>query len=95
MSANRDIDDILLNKSRRTKQEQEKVDEIKTACATGCAVVLLAPVLYTLVILLAWNVGIEPFFKTLGNISVWQALGLAFALMILQSLVGAARGNKQ
>ena len=77
----------------KTKQEAE--EELKTACATGCAVVILAPILYTLVILLAWNVGIEPFFKTLGNISVWQALGLAFALMILQSLVGAARGNKQ
>jgi len=77
----------------RTKQEAE--DEMKASCAMAGVALILVPLISTLMILFAWNVGIEPFFKTLGNISVWQALGLAFALMILQSLVGAARGNKQ
>lgn len=92
MSANRDIDDILLNKPREAKQQNE-VDQRKL----GCIVVFATPIVFTLMLLFAWNVGIEPFFKTLGNISVWQALGLtvgfSVALVLLLTLVTAVRGK--
>ncbi len=95
MSTDRDLNDILSG-TRKTKQEENDAAVVKGG--TACAVILVVPVIYTLVILFAWNVGIEPFFKTLGNISFWQALGLtvgfSVVLSLLLGLVGAARGDK-
>ncbi len=90
MSTDRDLNDILSG-TRKTKQEENDAAVVKGG--TACAVILVVPVIYTLVILFAWNVGVEPFFKTLGNISLWQALGLAFALMLVRTLVSAVRGK--
>jgi uncharacterized protein (DUF983 family) len=78
-----------------TKTRQEAEDDMKAACATACVATFLVPIVYTLVILGAWNVGIEPFFETLGNISFWQAFGLALAVIIVRTLVAPARWNKQ
>ena len=69
-------------------KEKEENDEV-----TGAVIVALVivPLILTLMIMFAWNVGIEPFFKTLGNITYWQALGLnvAFALLLVHRFVGA------
>ncbi len=74
-----------------TKTKQQAEEELKASCVTAGVAVIVAPVVLSLMILFAWNVGIEPFFKTLGNISYWQALGLdvAFALLLVHRFVGA------
>jgi len=69
-------------------EEERKKDEITAA---GAIALIVVPLISTLMIMFAWNVGIEPFFKTLGDISFWQALGLdvAFALLLVHRFVGA------
>ena len=69
-------------------EEERKKDEITAA---GAIALIIVPLISTLMIMFAWNVGIEPFFKTLGDISFWQALGLdvAFALLLVHRFVGA------
>jgi hypothetical protein len=69
-------------------------NETQIGCGWFLAIALFFLLLYTVVIAVAWNVGLYGAGIVDHKIGFWTAFGLAFVISILRSIFSAGRRNQ-